>query len=219
MSATYNEMLKRLIEERKRLGLSQQQMARLVHITQSNYSKVEKGLHRLSYEELKYLSKANIDIFYIFTGYRCAGKYVAYFQQCAYVDLCCYLGIIYLLIVLNDCRSNTEQWKDIVKRVKYVPLVLDCKKSSNIFLVIRHTTCSRQKSMAEKLGVDIKKFRELEKDRCLPDSEIIWKLYNLFHISPAVVLKDKNSMINEISSLLEAAEENGAEIMDIIKQI
>lgn len=33
MSATYNEMLKRLIEERKRLGLSQQQMARLVHIT------------------------------------------------------------------------------------------------------------------------------------------------------------------------------------------
>lgn len=136
MSATYNEMLKRLIEERKRLGLSQQQMARLVHITQSNYSKVEKGLHRLSYEELKYLSKANIDIFYIFTGYRCAGKYVAYFQQCAYVELCCYLGIIYLLIVLNDCRSNTEQWKDIVKRVKYVPLVLDCKKSSNIFLVI-----------------------------------------------------------------------------------
>ena len=81
MSATYNEMLKRLIEERKRLGLSQQQMARLVHITQSNYSKVEKGLHRLSYEELKYLSKANIDIFYIFTGYRCAGKYVAYFRK------------------------------------------------------------------------------------------------------------------------------------------
>ena len=69
------------------------------------------------------------------------------------------------------------------------------------------------------IGVDIKKFRELEKDRCLPDSEIIWKLYNLFHISPAVVLKDKNSMINEISSLIEAAEENGAEIIDIIKQI
>ena len=60
MSATYNEMLKRLIEERKRLGLSQQQMARLVHITQSNYSKVEKGLHRLSYEELKYLSIDNL---------------------------------------------------------------------------------------------------------------------------------------------------------------
>lgn len=49
MSATYNEVLKRLVEERKRLGLSQQEMARLIYITQSNYSKVEKGLHRLSY--------------------------------------------------------------------------------------------------------------------------------------------------------------------------
>ncbi len=60
MSATYNEVLIRLIEERKRLGLSQKEMARLVYITQSNYSKVEKGLHRLSYEEVKYLSKAKV---------------------------------------------------------------------------------------------------------------------------------------------------------------
>ena len=219
MSATYNEMLKRLIEERKRLGLSQQEMARLVHITQSNYSKVEKGFHRLSYEELKYLSKAKVDIFYIFTGYRCAGRYVEYFQKYTYIELCCYLGIIYSLVVLNACRSNTEQWKDIVKRVKYVPLVLDCNKSSNIFLVIRHMTDSRQKSMAEKLGVDIKKFRELEKDRCLPDSEIIWKLYNFYQISPAVVLKDKNCLINEISSLLETLEERWMEVMDIIVKI
>jgi len=219
MSATYNEMLKRLIEERRRLGLSQREMSRLVYITQSNYSKVEKGVHRLSYEEVKYLSKAHVDIFYIFTGYRCARKYVEYFQQYTYAELCCYLGIIYSLIILNDCRSNTEQWKDIVKRVKYVPLILGYKKSSNIFLVIRHITGSQQKLMAEKLGVDIKKFRELEKDRCLPDSEIIWKLYNLFQVSPAVILKDKNTMLNEISSLLEATEENGVQIMDIIRQI
>lgn len=219
MSATYNEMLKRLIEERRRLGLSQREMSRLVYITQSNYSKVEKGVHRLSYEEVKYLSKAHVDIFYIFTGYRCARKYVEYFQQYTYAELCCYLGIIYSLIILNDCRSNTEQWKDIVKRVKYVPLILGYKKSSNIFFVIRHITGSQQKLMAEKLGVDIKKFRELEKDRCLPDSEIIWKLYNLFQVSPAVILKDKNTMLNEISSLLEATEENGVQIMDIIRQI
>ncbi|MCM1187429.1 MAG: helix-turn-helix domain-containing protein [Lachnoclostridium sp.] len=172
MSATYNDVLKRLMEERMRLGLSQKEMARLAHITQSNYSKAEKGLHRLSYEELKYFSKAKVDICYMFTGYKCVGKYVEYFRRYTYVELCCYLGIIYSLVVLNDCRSNTEQWKDIVRRVKYVPLVLNCKKFSNIFLVIRHMTDSRQKPMAEKLGVDIKKYRELEKERCLPDSEL-----------------------------------------------
>lgn len=219
MSASYNEVLSRLIEERKHWGLSQKEMAHLVHITQSNYSKVEKGLHRFSYEELKYLSKAKVDILYIFTGYRCTGKYVEYFRQYTYDELCCYLGIIYSLAVLKKYRTNTEEWVGIVKRVKYVPLVLGCKKSSNIFLVIRHMTDNRQKVMAEKLGVDIKKYRELEKDRSLPDSEIIWKLYDLFNISPAVVLKDKNSIINEISSLLEAIEQNGVEVTDIIKQI
>ena len=80
-------------------------------------------------------------------------------------------------------------------------------------------TGSRQKQMAEKLGVDIKKFRDLEKDRCLPDSEIIWKLYNVYHMSPAVVLKDKNSVVNEISSLLETIEERWTEVKDIINQI
>lgn len=131
----------------------------------------------------------------------------------------CYLGIIYSLAVLKKYRTNTEEWVGIVKRVEYVPLVLGCKKSSNIFLVIRRMTDNRQKVMAEKLGLDIKKYRELEKDRSLPDSEIIWKLYDLFNISPTVVLKDKNSIINEISSLLEAIEENGEEVTDIIKQI
>ena len=80
-------------------------------------------------------------------------------------------------------------------------------------------TDNRQKVMAEKLGLDIKKYSELEKDRSLPDSEIIWKLYDQFNITPTEELKEKNSIINEISSLLEAIEENGEEVTDIIKQI
>lgn len=219
MGATYDEVLIRLIEERKRLELPQKEMARLVHITQSNYSKVEKGLHRLSYEEVRYLSDAKVDTLYIFTGFRCAGKYIEYFQQYTYAELCYCLGVIYSLAVLKDYRCSAGRWETIVKRVKYVPLILDCKKSSNIFLAIRHTTGNSQKVMAEKLGVDIKKFRELEKDRCLPDSEIIWKLYHMFQISPAVVLKDKKSIINEISSLMEETEEIEIELLSIMKQI
>lgn len=56
MNETYDDFLYRLREQRKQLGLSQEQMAQRVHKTQSNYSKVELGLQRLSYEELKYLS-------------------------------------------------------------------------------------------------------------------------------------------------------------------
>ena len=48
MNETYDDFLYRLREQRKQLGLSQDQMAQRVHKTQSNYSKVELGLQRLS---------------------------------------------------------------------------------------------------------------------------------------------------------------------------
>lgn len=81
MNGTYDDFLCRLKEQRKQLGLSQEQMAQRVHKTQSNYSKVELGLQRLSYEELKYLSESGIDIYYIFTGYRGSGKYVDFLKE------------------------------------------------------------------------------------------------------------------------------------------
>ena len=90
MNRTYDDFLCRLKEQRKQLGLSQEQMAQRVHKTQSNYSKVELGLQRLSYEELKYLSESGIDIYYIFTGYRGSGKYLDFFERKTYAEICSY---------------------------------------------------------------------------------------------------------------------------------
>ena len=94
MNETYDDFLYRLREQRKQLGLSQEQMAQRVHKTQSNYSKVELGLQRLSYEELKYLSESGIDIYYIFTGFRESGKYTDFLEKKTYSEICSYLGII-----------------------------------------------------------------------------------------------------------------------------
>ena len=74
--------------------------------------------------------------------------------------------------------------------------------------------------MAEILGVDVKKLRDLENGRSLPDSELLSRLYELFHIPPAAILKDKKGMANEISILLDMMDiENGKMIFDIIKVI
>ena len=219
MGTDYSEFIDRLKEERIRRRSSQKEMAYLIHITQSNYSKVEKGLHRLSYEELKYLLKTQIDMLYVFTGFRYSEKYSEQFKQFTYTELCCFLHIIFSIIALNDYKTDSNEWRDVLTRVKYVPFVSIYSKNYSIFHVIRYMTDSRQKTMADKLGVDIKKYRELEKDRCLPDSEIIWKLYHLYNVSPAIVLKDKNSLIREISTLLEMLEEKGVNVMNIIKLV
>lgn len=78
----------------------------------------------------------------------------------------------------------------------------------------------QQKKMAEKLGIDIKKFRDLEKGRCLPDSELFWRLYDLFRIPPAVLLEDKNGMASEIATVLDAIDIEYRESMfNILKMI
>lgn len=72
--------------------------------------------------------------------------------------------------------------------------------------------------MADTLGVDIKKLRELEKGRQLPDSELIWKMYDLFRVSPAFVLKDAKGMLNELNYVLDLMEEEDRNIiLEILK--
>ncbi len=216
MSASYEEVLKRLIEERGRLGLSQNDMAQIVHITQSNYSKVENSRYRLSYAELKYLSESEIDIYYVFTGYKSAGKYIERFQQYTFAELCCFLGIIYSVVNLYASKHKSKQGDELTDRVKYVPLILEQRKSFNLFVAIRNSLGIRQIPMADKLGMDVKKLCDLEKGRCLPDMEIVWRLYDMFGISPAFVLKNKYCMLHEISALIESAEQNGVQLVDII---
>lgn len=60
--------------------------------------------------------------------------------------------------------------------------------------------------MAEKLGVDRKKLRDLEKGKLLPDSELIWKMSYQLYVPFSLILKDSNGLISEICYLLEQLE-------------
>ncbi|MBO4291137.1 MAG: helix-turn-helix transcriptional regulator, partial [Lachnospiraceae bacterium] len=61
----------------------------------------------------------------------------------------------------------------------------------------------RQIKMAEALGVDVKKLRDLENGKRLPDAELLFRLYQKYNVSPCVMLRDKNGMIAEIAGILE----------------
>lgn len=74
----------------------------------------------------------------------------------------------------------------------------------------RAVECSQQK-MAEALGVDIKKIRSMENGESLPDSEILWNLYQLFHIPPAVFIKNEQGMIRAIGCILDMLKEENRE--------
>lgn len=220
MSIAYDDVLKRLREERQRLSLSQKEMSQCVRMNQSNYSKVELGQRRLNFRELEYLCVSDVDAHYIYTAQRSNGQYIDFLNQCSYSELICFLGIIYSIVAFRYKNEYTQQWKSILEKVKYVPLIEENSGTNNIFLILRRSINCQQKKMAEMLGVDVKKLRDLENGRRLPDSELLSRLYELFHIPPAAILKDKKGIANEISILLDMMDiENGELIFDIIKII
>lgn len=199
----YNDVLKRLFEERNRMAWTQKEMSQHIHMNQSNYRKVELGLRRLSYYEVKYLYEAGVDVCYIYTGDRSNGRYADFLVQCSYMELLCFLNVLYSIALICYQREPSEKWEGILARLKCFSLKVKNQQFQNIFLLLRSSMGWQQKKMADKLGVDIKKLRDLENGRKLPDSEILSRLYELFRVSPAIVLEDRKGLESEITVLLE----------------
>ena len=220
MCIFYDDVLKRLKEERLRLSCSQREMSQRVRMNQSNYSKVELGLRRLNFRELEYLCESNVDVHYVYTAQKSTGKYTEFLVKCNHSELACFLSVIYSIVAFQYRNECSEQWKAILEKTQYVPLFEGKQSTANIFLVLRRSINCQQKKMADILGVDVKKLRDLENGRNLPDSELLSRLYELFHIPPAVILKDKKCLANEVSILLDMMDmENSKWIFDIIKMI
>lgn len=219
MSAAYDDMLKRLAKERYRLALSQREMGRYMRMSQSNYSKVELGKRRLSYYELKYLCDSDIDMYYVFTGKRCSGKYREYFLGCSYSELLCILNIITSVADLRSIRDHADSgrflsvWTELAWTTDRGQ-----KLNRNLFHHIRKLLGHSQKEMAEMLGMDVKKLRELENGRSQPDSELLCRVYELFHVPPAIVLQDKGGLVSEICCQLEVfGPDSGEELFRILR--
>lgn len=114
-------------------------------------------------------------------------------------------------------KEPSEKWEGILARLQCVSLKVKDQQSQNIFLLLRSSMGWQQKKMADKLGVDIKKMRDLENGRKLPDSEILSRLYEIFHVSPAIVLEDRKGLESEITVFLEKiSKKEEQEIIEIL---
>lgn len=221
MSTDYSVVTKRIIEERIRLGLSPKEMASIICNNQRNYTNVEKELRRFSYAELKYLCDSPVDVQYVITGNKCGETFKACFMQYKYEQLVSIMNFISSVSIAVGMEDALEYMNKIYISAE----VLWCKNrkktsESNMFYLVRRIKDYNQKEMAAQLGVDRKKLRDLENNRNLPDSELIWRMYQLFRVSPAIILKDKNCLINEICFILEGlAPEIQDKIFELVEVI
>lgn len=221
MSTTYQNFCTRLKEERLRMELSQLEIGQLLRMSQSHYSKAELGKRRFSYYEIQCLYESEADVYYIFTGKRCKIELSYFLSECTVEELICYLEILCMLVELLQRNSEVELDGDIYKKIENIQnALIPCKKGKSIFYKLRRALNYNQKKMADLLEVDVKKLRGMESGKIFPDSEIMWQLSEVFSLPYALLLRDKEGLICEISCLLEFVDESKRkDIIESIKSI
>ena len=207
MCAKYQDFLNRLKEERISMQWTQQQMGRKMRMTQSHYSKAEMGSRRFTFYEMKCLCETDLDIYYIFTGYRCRTEYKDYFKKCTYEELKCYFGMLCPVVGHLYKKHALDLSGDVYKKIEMMPYSLaPCKDDKTIFYSFRRGMDCSQKEMAEILDIDVKKLRSIENGCAFPDSEILWKVSEKIGVPFSLVINDINGLGGEVSYLVELIE-------------
>lgn len=224
MDNGYENFLLRWKEERRRCGLTQQQLCRRMKMSQSVFSRAEAGQKRFTYPEIKGACTSGMDVFYVFTGNKAKSTWelpgLPGQQEPALEESLCYLRIVYAHAsaarALTRSRtfpgtlskdsfavSSQIPFEKVQKQLEYLQYASGgARPNPNIFYCVRDHYGHAQEKMADMLGMDIKKLRGLEKGRKLPDSETIWRMYDIFGVSPAFILKDAVGLRKELDYVL-----------------
>lgn len=205
MDEAYGAVLKRLANERKKHNMSQREVGLKLGMTQSHYSKAERGAKRLSYDALKTLSGMGFDMYYIFTGQTVSPQNFGFLLKCSYSEHLLFLENLYAFIEYSCGRNPDADWMALYENMQCMKFVIYIRHRNrrNVFYLIRQYRNYTQKQMAAVLGIDIKKYGMLEHDKILPDSEIIFRLFHEFQVSPLLVLEDERLPLYELLHLLE----------------
>lgn len=224
MGINYDEFIRRLKEERVKHQISYRGMGEKVQISHSQYYKGENGYSRLSNSELQNICSTKINIFYSFTGKAvlCTNTYEEIFENADCDALISCLRMINILA--NQKRKtgrNKSEWEKIFSETEYLSYVYTgSAREKNVFKATRDYYNILQNQMATELGMDVKTLRNLENDKTQPDSEIIFKMYLKYGISPSVFLKNKRCFQDELTYLLNSQSgEVGDTLLHFVKTI
>lgn len=191
----YSDVLKRLIVFRKNIGFTQSEIASKLGIPQEQYSCIENGKSKLTYPNMLVLREYGADIDYLITGRN-------------YDDLC--------KNVREELHIPAKNEEHMLRMVMYLFCIASEKNNTstdslikyfsdnwNDFTMLRYIRYIKKYSqitMADVLGVGIKKYRELEKEYRYPDAELLHRLYGMTGYQPTLFLDCCNRQLTIVST-------------------
>lgn len=205
MNSNYSHVVKRLLEYRKNLDLTQEQMGIKLGVKQSHYYKLETGSKIISMKSLRTFIENGEDAVFLLTGedaeYRGVGHY---FRKCKSQEGRTELYKLMLWLVSQGVKMQHGLIEDIPDQYyKELRALESGGKAESIWEGIRSVEKLTQIEMAKLLDINIKRYRKIEKGRSEPDAEILVELYGKLKYSPMIILNHKLFYEDRINKVWE----------------
>lgn len=189
----YKDVLKRLAAYRKKLGATQKQIGQELGLSQEQYSYLENGKIKITESNLRSLLNSGWNIDYLITGIEFDSNSTELediFSQ--FEDSRTKEFVMKLLaeILLEKAGSNKalEKHKETGAAVDLLEAVLKSWDDFSMTLFVREQLHLTQLVMAEKIGVGIKKYRDIEREKRFPDAEMLLSFYSMSGYRPLLFL-------------------------------
>lgn len=188
MSNIYDKILQRMIEYRNSLDLTQEQVGAILGKTQSQFSKIELGKTIISYDDLSLLLRADWDIDYLVTA-KPQVRWKKSVEDSFHVDKQHWKELKEVLIwalgqVIPD--SSEIENRDIFCEYELLRRIVNRQAFDSLLSELRGMSGIAQTAMAELLGVNIKKYRDLERRVTNPDAELLALIYEMTSCRPSL---------------------------------
>ncbi len=195
----YGLIVQKLQEYRKKSNILQNEMAEYLDMTQSEYSKIELGKTKLSYDVLDKLHKKGCDIDMLVIGQEQNAVLPSLSEL--YVESDAQKFISWLKL----CEWAMERWvkEDNTEAsigCKLLKIYVNADSELTPLEKLRQACGGiSQQEMADIIGVNIKKYRRLEKGLTRLDAELMSNIYEAMKCRPSFFLDENQYYLSVVS--------------------
>lgn len=191
MRSSYEDFLCRLSQYRLYLNMTQEETSSVLGITQSQFSKMELGKTIVPYKSLKCLMNEGWDIDYLVTGKesdRSESELISILREAEKEQRAELLYAVAWLLEQGILKSVPEVSFETKCELEILKNRTSGQNAASVLYEIRKISGISQIPMSEKLGVNIKKYRMLEKRKADPDAELLLRIYEVTGCKPSLLI-------------------------------
>ncbi len=221
MENSYAIVVKRLIKYRIEKGYSQEEMAQMLGLTQSHYSKIELLKKVITNDTLLKMHEIGMDIDYLVTG-----KETKHTELDNLLDKCplsrksIFMNIVisYMNVLLKKSGCKLLFCERELEILKFHVDKDNGQNCGTVWKHIRKLHNISQAEMTRFLDIDFKTYRKIEKGTTMPNVQILTNLYNELGYYPTLVENIESNYLFTLNHVwIELSKESQRKVEDIVE--